>query len=138
MSHDKMEKLLKRQTLTVEYMDNLWKTCQSRSKKDDLTYEKIKTYLDELERLQGRFRETDAKLMDCKDFATTEYYKGKVPAETLDKYVDKGISHFRVTMQALHTRGRIHTSRIFILISVAAVSEYRISSRFNVRETSLT
>jgi len=88
MSHDKMEKLLRRQTSTVEHIDNLWNTCQNRSKKDDLTYEKIQTYLDELERLQGRFRETDAELVDCKDLATTEYYKNKVPAETLDKYVD--------------------------------------------------
>jgi len=26
--------------------------------------------------------------MDCEDFTTTEYYKGKVPTEALDKYVD--------------------------------------------------
>jgi len=53
-----------------------------------LAYEKIKTNLDELERLQGRFRETDAELMDCKDFAITDYYKGNVPTEILDKYAD--------------------------------------------------
>jgi len=88
MSYDKMEKLLRKQTLIVEHMDNLWETCQSRSKKDDLTYGKIKVYLNELEHFQNRFRETDAELIDCEDFTTTDYYKDDVSTETLDKYAD--------------------------------------------------
>jgi len=53
-----------------------------------LAHKKIKLYLEELERLRERFRETDEELTEFKDFANTEYYKRKVPAETLDKYVD--------------------------------------------------
>jgi len=53
MSHEKMEKLLRKQTLTVEHIDNLWKTYQSRSKEDDLTYKEVKSYLEELEHLRG-------------------------------------------------------------------------------------
>jgi len=51
-------------------------------------HEEVKSYLDELERLQEPFRQTDYELMDCEDFTTTEYYKSKVPTEALDEYVD--------------------------------------------------
>jgi len=83
-----MEKLLRKQTLIIEHIDNLWETYRSRSKEDDLTYKEVKSYLDKLERLQDQFRQTDDKLMEFEDLVTTEYYKRKVPTETLDKYIE--------------------------------------------------
>jgi len=74
-----MEKLLKRQTATVEHIDNLWETYQSKSKKDELTHKEDQSYREELERLRDRFNETDEELMEFKDFVNTEYYKRKVP-----------------------------------------------------------
>jgi len=72
MSFDKMEKLLRKQMLTIENIENLWGSFQS--KEDNLTRGICKLYLEELERGYNRFCQMDEQLMDFEDFVTVRTF----------------------------------------------------------------
>jgi len=63
-----MEKLLIKQMLSIDNMDNLWESFQS--KEDNLTREICKLYLEELKRSYDQFCQMDEELTNFEDFVT--------------------------------------------------------------------
>jgi len=86
MSHNKMEKLLRKQTLATENIETLWQSAFHKAK-EGLTLGICKSYLEQLVFRYDRFCQTDAKLSDRKDFVTTEYYNKDVATDVLSRYV---------------------------------------------------